>query len=123
MSVLEPSPGTLKPLVFVGAVRSVAGGTASGDAIDDRGGVASMSGMGRFCHAAACCRVAVDDDRQHLLAQADELGSDFTLRVSPCAEELARERHVVVDVRDAPRARAHDDQVGREEQRLLDRRG
>src|SRR5688572_28847975 len=91
MRTLEPSPGTLNRLVF---------------------SLAFASGMHR---------VALVDDRQHLLADSDELGLRLDLACIAVLEVLARERHVLVGMRDAAGARAHDDQARRQEQRLLDR--
>jgi hypothetical protein len=61
------------------------------------------------------------DARQHLLAHADELGLRLHAPRVAVRQELARERHVVVHVGDAARARAHHHQPGGQEQRLLDR--
>src|SRR5688572_27903234 len=98
MMMLSPSPGVRKRLVMSGTDEEAAAGATGPARVD------ALSGMGGLR------RFAVVDDGQHLFAHADEgrLGLD-PARIA-MREELARERHGVVDVRDAARAGAHDDQ-------------
>src|SRR5664280_520817 len=121
MTTLEPSPGTLNLLVFI-AARSVAGGTANGEGIGTMlAAWASRSGMRGITDGRRMLGFAVVDDCEHLFAQADEFWLRFHLARIASAQKLAREGHVVVDVRDAAGARAHDDEAGRQEERFFHR--
>jgi hypothetical protein len=106
MAALLPSPGTLNWLVFMAAGVPTAGATAAFGTAD------ASSDMGRL---------PLMDDRKHLFAHADEFGFRLHLARVAAREELARERHVGADVRDAPGAGAHHDQARGQEQRLFDR--
>ena len=114
MLVVAPSPGIDMPRMRRACVR-LSFCTSSGDS----GGVAGF-GVALIAGFAQCLVVWIRP--MHFLAHADELGLRLHRACIAALDELAAERQVVL-VHDAPRARAHHDQVGGEEQRFLDRRG